>query len=340
MKKYVSIAIILGIVGMAGGGYFWFVKRLPEVSVVSPVRGPAVEVLYATGVVESKDWAKISPKTSGRIREILADEGDEVSEGQPLMRLDDEEARALLAQAEAGQVYFRDNLARQQALEKSGTVSRGVLDKAVSDYLQAEAAAGAARRRVNDLTIVASKAGTVLRRDGEIGEVVKQENVLFWIGRERPIRITADVDEEDIARVTVGQRVLVKADAFPDRVFTGSIDHITPMGDSLNKSFRVRVALPDDIPLMLGMSCEINIIVREDEKALLVPVTALGRDRSRPSIFIFEDGAARQRSVKIGATGQAMVEILTGLADDALVLSSPPLNLVDGQRVRSRIVQR
>ena len=337
MKKYVSLLIGLALIGAAVGGYWWFAKRPPEVEVTKPVLGPAVEVLYATGVVESKDWAKISPKVSGRIREILADEGNEVVEGQPLMRLDDEEARSLLAQAEAAETYFRDDLDRQQKLAKTGTASRVTLDKAVSDYLQAQAAAGAVRRRVSDLTIVSSKAGVVLRRDGEIGEVVGQNDVLFWIGRLRPIRITAEVDEEDIARVIPGQRVLIKADSFPNQIFEGHVEHVTPMGDTLNKSFRVRIAVPDEVPLMLGMSCEINIVVRESEKSLLIPITALGRDHTHPSVFILGEGnSVRKQVVQVGASSQAMVEILSGLDENSVVLSSPAVTLMDGAKIRPR----
>ena len=334
LRKTVLGIVVLGVIAAITGASVWFSSLPPEVAVSVPQRGPAVEVLYATGVVESKDWARISPKAGGRIMELLADEGDFVTKGQPLMRLDDEEARALLAQAEALEAYYRDDLERQKTLAKSGTVSRGTLDRVNSDYLQAQAAVTAARRRVHDLTIISSKAGVILRRDGEVGEVVGSDDVLFRVGQPRPLRITADVDEEDIARVTRGQRVLIKADSFSDRILEGTVDHVTPMGDSLNKSFRVRIDIADDVPLMPGMNCEINIVVREDEKALLIPGTALGKYRGNESVFVEENGLAHRRPVQTGANGQKMVEVLSGLDETDVILTTPPPGLSDGDEIR------
>lgn len=336
MRKIIAILFFLCFIA-AAGGYWWFALRLPVVVVALPKRGPAVEVLYATGVVESRNWAKIAPKGNGRITEILADEHDKVVTGQPLMRLDDEEARALLAQAEAGEAYYREELVRQRKLAQSKTVSQGTLDRAINDYLQAEASMMAARRRVEDLTIVSLKDGTVLRRDGEIGEMVGKENVLYWVGQVRPARITADVDEEDIARVRPGQKVLIKADAFPDHVFEGKVERITPVGDTLNKNFRVRIDIADDIPLMLGMSCEINIVVRENPQALLVPGTAVENRQSKQGVFLEKNETVRFSPVQIGATGQGMVEIVSEFDDRSRVLVTPPAGLADGAMVRTKL---
>ena len=86
--------------------------------------------------------------------------------------------------------------------------------------------------------------------------------------REHARVVTAEVDEEDIARCRPGQQAVIKADAFPGRVLKGQVNEITPLGDPLNKSYRVRVALPDDTPLHLGMTTELNIIVSEQPNAL------------------------------------------------------------------------
>ena len=97
-------------------------------------------------------------------------------------------------------------------------------------------------------------------------------DAVFWIGEPLPLRVTAEVDEEDIPQVRSGQRALLKADAFPDRALEGSVGQI--MGDPVQKTCRVRIALPDDTPLMIGMTIEANIIIAE-RPAVLVPARAL-----------------------------------------------------------------
>ena len=93
--------VLLLLAALTGGGVMYARNGARELEVVRPERGPAVEAVYATGVVEPEYWARVSAIIPGRIAEILAREGDTVHEGQPLARLDDREARARVAELEA-----------------------------------------------------------------------------------------------------------------------------------------------------------------------------------------------------------------------------------------------
>lgn len=291
--------------------------------------GPAVEAVYATGNVEPEFWARIGPVSTGRIAEVLVKEGDSVTIGQPLARLDDREARARVAELEARAAYWRGEVARSRTLTERGIRSKEASDKAQSEYQQVQAAIQAARQRRLDLVVTSPIDGVVLRRDGEPGEVVEPKDALFWIGEPRPLRITADVDEEDIARVSPGQRVLIKADAFSDRILDGTVDRMTPKGDPVQKAFRVRVRLPDDTPLLVGMTAEINIVTAEKAAALLVPAGAA----AGATLMVVEDGRAQPRNVRFGIRGRDAVEVVEGLAAGATVVVNPPSTLKPGDRV-------
>ena len=104
---------------------------------------------------------------------------------------------------------------------------------------------------------------------------------------------------------------------------------ITPKGDPINKSFRVHIALPDDTPLMIGMTTETNIVIEERPNALLVPSAAVRAS----AVWTVEDGRARPLTVGIGVAGQLQTEILDGL--DALqpIIADPPPTLKAGARV-------
>jgi RND family efflux transporter MFP subunit len=316
----------------AGVGAYWFSHHQPEVMVAMATRGPAVQAVYATGTVEPVTWAKVGPVIKGRIAAILARDGVAVREGAPLARLDEREARARLAELEARKRYWDDEVKRQAALHERGFASREARDRAEMEHLQIGAAIAAQRQRLVDLTLVAPMEGIVLRQDGEVGEVVDDKQVLFWIGRPQPLRITAEVDEEDIPAVRTGQNTLIKADAFPSQALSGTVAEITPKGDPVNKSFRVRIALPADTPLKIGMTTEINIIVREVLGALLVPTNAVRGGR----VFVVAESepVVRARPVKLGIQGRAIVQILDGLAEGERVVVNPPAGLADGNRVR------
>lgn len=304
---------------------------VPTVEVASPRRGPVVQAVYATGVVEPVLWAKVAPLSRGRIVDLCRCEGQEVRRGDFLVALDAAEERARLTELEARERFLAREVERYRELARTQAATAQAFERATSEHAQARAAIAAARERIDNLRLVAPMDGTVLRRDGEIGEVAEAGQVLFWVGKPRPLWITADVDEEDIPLVATGQRALIKADAFPDRVLQGTVGAVTPKGDPVNKNYRVRINLPDDTPLLIGMTTEINIVVRTAENALLVPREAVAGDRVW---VVADDRTAVPRTVRTGVVAEGAAEILDGLAGDARVIVRPPPGLAAGASVR------
>lgn len=323
-------ALLLVLAALIALGMFVYTRLQPAVTVTKPVRGPAVEAVYATGVVEPVNFAKVAPVAASRIVAILAKDGDKVKMGALLARLDDREARGSMASLEARRDFLRNERKRQEALFKKGFISSQALDRADSDLKQAEALIAAARKSLAETALTSPMDGVVLRQDGEPGEMVAAGQVLFWVGRPDELRITADVDEEDIPRVAPEQTALIKADAFPDAVLRGAVREITPKGDPINKNYRVRIALPKDTPLKTGMTTEVNIVVAERQGALLIPSTAL----SNGHVWVVADGKAYRTQVKTGAIGHKLTEIRDGLADNAWVVIAPPAGLKPGKGVR------
>jgi RND family efflux transporter MFP subunit len=324
--------VLVAVAALVGGGLWWYGTAAPRVSAVQPQRGPAIDAVYATGTVEPIHWAQIASTETGRIVAYPAVEGARVAEGEVLIRLDSRKARGTIEELEARTAFLEADLKRYEALLKKSNVSRQAYERVKSELDQTRALARVARQKLADLIIVAPLDGIVLRKDGEIGEVVQAGDVLLWVGSDRPYWITAEVDEEDIPRVRDGQRALIKADAFPDRVLDGAVGEITPKGDPINKQYRVRVLLPVDSPLLVGMTTEVNIIARADEQALLIPQAALDGN----VVWTLEDGHARRREVAVGVYGDALVEIRGGLADGTAVILDPPADLADGDPVRAR----
>lgn len=300
---------------------------------VAPVkRGPTVQAVYATGVVEPVNWAKVTPLVQGRIAELCKCEGEAVKSNTVLARLDDREARARLAELNAREKFLTSEADRYRKLLGRRTVSVQAYEQAISELLQARAAVQAQKERLDHFILRAPMDGEVLRRDGEVGEIVGPGDALFWVGKNRPLWLVAEVDEEDIPLVAPEQSVLIKADAFPDRDLPGTVRRITPKGDPVSKSYRVRIALPDNTPLMIGMTTEVNIVAEQKEDVLLVPVTAVLDGH----VFVAEDGKALARPVEVGVVGSAFTEIISGIAEGELVVIDPPRDLTNGTAVSAQ----
>ncbi|MBW6399229.1 efflux RND transporter periplasmic adaptor subunit [Roseomonas sp. HJA6] len=315
----------------AGGSWLWWIMP-PAVAIAMATTGPALRAVYATGSVEPVHWARVGPAVRARVTDVMVQEGQRVAEGEPLARLDDREARHRVEEAEARARFAEDELARTRTLVTRDIASRSALDRAEAEARAVGASAEAARRRLDDYIVRAPSAGVVLRRDVEVGEVVDTPASLFWIGELRPLRITAEVDEEDIAQVSEGQPVLLRADAFTGQVLTATVGQITPKGDATRKAYRVRLTLPDDTPLMIGMTVEANIVLRRTDDAVLVPPAAVRDGR----VFVVRRETVEHRPVEVGVQGPRAVEILRGLARGEAVVLNPPATLADGQTVRLR----
>lgn len=328
--RYLRLLLLLAALTAAGLGAYWWTVRPVPVSVSVPSRGDAAEIVYANGVVEPRHWAKVTPLVRERIVARCDCEGAEVERGAVLGRLDTREAEAALAELEARRrlaVAERDRIA---ALVGRNIAAGREMDRARSDLAQVEALIAGQKARLETYVLRAPMDGTVLREDGEVGEIAAAGEALFWIGRPFPRVVIADVNEEDIPRVAVGQRALLRSDAFPGRSLESVVDNITPKGDPVGKTYRVRLMLPDDTPLMIGMSVDANIVVRVSRGALLVPSVAVQGE----VLVLVEDGVARRRRAAVGIRGTEATEILSGISEAARIVTPFPEDMADGARVR------
>jgi len=305
---------------MAAGGsavLWWYYGRGIEVTATSPSRGTAAEIVYATGMVEPVRWAKVASIIRDRIIEICDCEAKAVKKGDVLARLDDREVRAQLTELKAREEFSRRELSRVTELIGRGSATTQAHERASMDLRQIQGLISVQMAKIEDYVIVSPMDGVVLRRDGEIGEIAEAGQVLFQVG-------------VPIPRVAIGQKALLRTDAFPNQPLEGAVSEITPMGDPVAKTYRIRIALPDDTPLKPGMSVEANVVTREKPGALLIPAEAA----QGTSLFVIKGDRAERRAITIGIRGARAIEVLSGLAEGERIAVPFPSGLRDGGRVR------
>ena len=331
VKMRFSFSIAALALAAAGGGWWWSQGGLaPETAVVRAQRGSAAEVVYATGVVEPQKWAKVISLQRKRIVGLCDCEGKPVKAGDVLARLDDSEERAALAEMEARRSRIDLDTQRIKSLVERNAATQTAYEQSITQLQEYDARISAQKDRIADLQLKAPMDGVVLRRDGEIGEIAEVADVLFWVGQPKPLRVVADVNEEDIPRVRTGQKALLRSEGFKDVTLAGTVGDITPKGDPSTKTFRVYLNLPDDTPLRIGMSIEANIVSREKADALLLPAEAIVGDAA----FILDGDRLRRKPVIIGIRGSRAVEILSGVNESDRIASPAKTDFVDGLRVR------
>lgn len=335
------LLIALGVVvalSIPVGAWAWRSFGPVEVAVLPPQRGTAIDAIYATGIVEAVDSSRVGSVAAGRIERVLADVGDRVTRGQVLAVLEDRQASKRVEEVQARLALAEKEERRLRPLADRGFASDQAMQKAQADRLQAQAQLDVLKSQVGDLKIVAPFDGTILARNVDPGQSVAANAVVFTVASLTRLRIAADVDERDIPRVRVGSTIAVRADAFADRVFKSHVTRIRDLADTETRTYRVEAPLPADTPLLTGMTVDVNVVLAERPNALLVPATAIQREPARAgglgaaSVWLVERDRLVRRPVGLGAIGPQMVEVTSGLAEDALVVAAPPPATAEGRR--------
>ena len=330
MLRILGIAILAI---AAGGGYYAYTNyiHMQTVTVSLATVAPVSEAIYGTGTVEPARWAKVVPLQRRRLVDLCSCEGQTVKAGQVLGRQDDAEERNALNELQLSYQQAQRDLDRA---EKDRTKSDAAQKEYEQRWTQAEeykSRVSAQQVRIDELVLRAPLDGMVLRRDGEVGEIAGPTDVLFWVGPPLPMQVVAEVNEEEINRITVGQKAFLRSEAFPGVALRANVSQITPKGDPTRKTFRVYLLLPNDTPLRIGMSVEANIIFREKPQAIVVPAEAVAGDY----VQVINDGRVERVPVKVGVRGSRNVEVIGDVSRGMAVLSPARPDLADGTRVRT-----
>src|SRR5712672_4489980 len=326
-----SVGAVLAIAAVAGI-YFLYPDffQPPTVTTAVAVRAPVSEAIYGTGTVEPERWAKVVPLQRRRLVEFCRCEGQAVKRGQVLGRQDDAEERSALHQLEINNEQLERDLNRALRDRDKSEATKTEYEQRSTQFEDSKSRINAQKVRLDALVLRAPLDGMVLRRDGEVGEIVGPTDVLFWVGPPAPMQVVAEINEEEITRIAVGQKAFLRTEAFSAQALRATVSQITPKGDPTRKTFRVYLLLPRDTPLRIGMTVEVNIIHREKAAAVVVPAEAVAAN----AVQVVSSGKIRRVPVTVGIRGSRNVEITGNVSKDATVLSPARADLADGTRVR------
>ena len=322
-----------------------------EVAVETALAAPeATPVLReATGTV--LPWARVAPGTKivGRVLEVRVREGDRVSRGQVLARLERRDLEAAVDQAQASVVMAEARLdnARAQRERMAGLHARGsVTTKSFEDADAAlrvgEAALSAARADLEAAKVTLDYAdvrspveGWVTERLVEVGDMASPTTPLFRIDELSRVKVALTVPEADAAVLGVGDAVRVRVDGL-EAEWEATVDRLVPAGDAASRTFEAQLVLPNpEARLKAGMFARASFSRGgETREALLVPESAVVRRGQLEGLFVTDEGGrARLRWVRLGRAVQGRVEVLSGLSAGERYVVAPGAGFADGTPV-------
>ena len=353
------LLFLMGLAALAGGGWWaygqWFAERPAEAreaaasaSGAASAQAPAavpVEVATATvtnapveirsvGTLNSDESVLIAAELPGRIAEILFDEGQQVTEGQLLIRLDDSLAQVELKDAQAALALAESNFERASRLAQSGTGTQRTLDEAQSELARARAAVDLISVRLDKLSLTAPFDGVVGIRKFSVGAYIGAGDTLVNLEKIDRLKVDFKVPELFLAQIKVGQTVIVNLDALPGRSFEARIYTIDPQLDVNGRALNVRATLPNpDLLLRPGLFARIIVQVDEARRVVMVPEAAIVPRGQDHLVYRVVEGHAAEVVATLGARRDGQVEILQGLADGDVVVIAGQSRLRDGVAV-------
>jgi membrane fusion protein (multidrug efflux system) len=273
-----------------------------------------VDGVRATGRVEAVDAVELRPDEQGRVMAILFREGQHVTRGTPLIKIDDAMLRAQAERAVADRDLATQQLQRVRHLRSQNASSVADLERAEAAARSAAASVAVLALQIERTTVRAPFSGVVGQRFVSVGDYVTPASRLLTLQTVDPQRAVIEVPERHAVRLREGQTVEFTVAAVPGRVFRAQVDFIDPVVQDELRTIVVKGRAPNpDRVLRPGMFIEARLATATRSNAVVVPEDAVQPLRTANVVWAVADGKASRRVVQLGARSQGVVEIVSGV---------------------------
>jgi|TARA_B000000475_G_scaffold75176_1_gene60512 HlyD family secretion protein len=299
-----------------------------EVSTMELTRKDISSKVVADGVLQPETEVKLSANNTTYITAIAVKEGDFVQKGDFLMSLDDRQQKAATEASKAGVEATKVNLnnaeikkSRQEELYRKGLISDQEMENSNSSYASALSSFnGAEARYIQDedalskLRLIAPQDGTITFIDGEVGDLAQggmfNPSVLLKLSDLSKMEVYVNVNENDIADISINDTALVEVDAYQDKKFKGVVKEVayaatTSSGGSSQQvtNFEVKIQMLEVVDGMRpGMSATVEIITEERNQVLVIPIQSLTTPRKNPNISKNKSKSSMSVSTSTGSS--------------------------------------
>ncbi|HAP36719.1 MAG TPA: hypothetical protein DCQ28_12545 [Bacteroidetes bacterium] len=347
MKLKYGILLLIGII-LAGYIVYRIFFIREKVVAVTVTRGQLVSLIYATGKVSADANAILRCESGGNITFLGAQEGSWVRKGTLLLRSDKSEIELKINQAEneiiAAEIDLRDkknNIEKLSDLLQVHSITQKEYDSAKRDYDLAQIVLerrkiilSQEKENLSKRTITAPFDCVVYSVSVNIGDYLPPNTECFRILDPGSIMVEAQVDEQDLAKVTTDQHSLVAFDAYPGKKFDAVVFRIVPQTDEATKTSKVFLKLSaQPAKLNIGMTATVNIVAGKKENVLIIPKTAVINKNNKKFVFQITDGRLHEVEVTIGIMEGNYVELLSGVDQNSQVVLEPNATNKENQKV-------
>ncbi|MDW7694552.1 efflux RND transporter periplasmic adaptor subunit [Flammeovirgaceae bacterium SG7u.111] len=348
-RKYTILIISIILVGLMGFKLYFNKEKINESKnaavsepVLIPVKTATADVLSVnlkiikTGKLAPFKESKVMLPTGGIVQQIRFELGDNVREGQVLAVIDNRANELELEKMETKVAKLKNDLETYKELYEGKAATREKLKDVQQSYDEAVNQVKQLSKKVNDAYVKAPISGIVASKSLENGAFANMGAELTEIVNLSTMKVEVNLTETEVYQVAKGQEVKISTNVFPDKVFTGKVTFISPQADAAY-NYAVEVTLDNrgDVVLRSGTFVYADFSKELNETVLAIPRQALMESISQPSVYVVKkDEQVEERKVEIGKEINGNIEILKGLKQGEVVVTTGHINLKDGTKVR------
>jgi len=308
------------------------------VAIVTAERKEIVSTVTYTGSVIPRSVVKVFPRIEGWLEEILVDVGEEVKKGQLLIKLDDQELLAKLAEQQARRIFTEREYQRDARLVKEGAISQSEADRSRMMYEEARAKEQRIDTLLSYTEVTSPIDGLVTNRVKLInpGELAHPNTHLLDLADTQQMRVQVKVAEKDLPYIHVGTKATVRFPSLP--VSSNSIDAevsvVFPQLDPRTRTSTVEIIVENPKGLIRAdMYAIVDLVLERKSDAITIPRQAILRIEGEPVVFTTDTVVAMKQPVILGISSNDMVEVEEGINEGDMVITKGARGLTDFQEV-------
>jgi len=309
--------------------------RIVQVSVLRVEPAPMKDILVLPGETEAWLDVRVAADAAGRVEWIGPREGRKVKEGELIAKIDAAALKAALDKVEAALNLAEDLYERRRKLFERNIINREELDKSQTERDLARASFRQMKIEYERGYLKAPLNGVVNHLFVEEGEFIDKGKPFAEVVNVDKIKINVNVPELDVRYLKVGQKTVVRVDAFSDREMAGIVDFVAYKADPATKTFTVRVVVDNpNHEIRPGMIARVAFLRRVIPDALSAPIFALVDKGGERILFVEKDGVVSARTVSLGVIEGDSIQITEGLQPGDRLIVVGQKDVEEGMRVQ------
>ncbi|MFD1164828.1 efflux RND transporter periplasmic adaptor subunit [Sphingobacterium daejeonense] len=294
---------------------------------------PFSDYLTLSGSIEADEQIEIHTEVSGIVESINFSEGGRVSQGQPLLRINDAELQAQLAQAQTRNNLAAENERRAKLLLEKEAISQEEYDIASADFRTAESQIQLIKAQLSKTVIRAPFSGRIGLRNISKGSYVTPATVIAQLVNTNRLKVSFSIPEKYANRVKVNHQVKFNVQGVQGE-FTAKIYATEPAVEANTRTLLVKAITTNNSDNIIpGTFANIIFPLETLENGLLVPAEALIPVQNGKKLFVMKNGSANEVMVETGARTDEDVLITSGIQAGDTVLTSGVMSLRNGSKV-------